>query len=123
MKIPSSKYNPEEFEIIRNSTDEEIIKNCRNLLPWVQDINWPIAHEIVLRLKNVVPEIESEIMEVLNGDDHDWKINVLRSIVKTSSNPIPASIRNYILQLLNGDLNYEDELIEVCDEVFIVKIK
>jgi hypothetical protein len=43
------------------------------LLEWLQDGNWPVAHPIADYLTTITDQITPEIIEVLRGNDPNWK--------------------------------------------------
>jgi hypothetical protein len=53
------------------------------LVEWLQDGNWPVAHVLgpFLRDLGAVPELVRSIRDVLDGDDDIWKYWVLTAVV------------------------------------------
>lgn len=47
------------------------------LLEWVQDINWPVAPDLVALLAQAGPEIAPHVKMILNSEDTGWKYSVL----------------------------------------------
>lgn len=79
--IPKDKFDNSTIKQLNKLTDKEIKPIIYKLLEWLQDLNWPIAQEILpIIIKHqevVVPYISS----ILNGQDIMWKIWVMELII------------------------------------------
>ncbi len=86
-------YNKSVWEncarIVSERTDEELIPYTIDMLMWLQDLNWPGAELILLRLKNfsdftIISLIIKDMVSALNAiDEASW----LMSIAELLDNP------------------------------------
>lgn len=47
------------------------------LLGWVQDANWPVAHALTPLLRSIGEPLAPYLVPILDGDDHVWKCWVI----------------------------------------------
>lgn len=80
--LPKDKFDRESVEKIRELSREEIIPLLSGLLPWVQDMNWPIAQKVADLLLDFPNEIIRHIRNVFKTDDDIWKYWCLEVLVK-----------------------------------------
>jgi hypothetical protein len=66
---------------------EELIPLISPLLEWVQDMNWPIAREVVDILITFPGELVPHIKQVLLADDDVWKYWCLTYLIKLMEEP------------------------------------
>lgn len=111
MRILKDKFDIERIETL---TDYEIIKNQEELLTWMQDINWPVAKILSEKLIPYIPKMEKSLLKILQGNDFDWKLNIL--YLFTSCNEIPSSILNQVRLMLQSDTELSD-IKDACEEV------
>lgn len=80
--IPSSKRDWDAVDNLQAASAEQIIALADDLLPWLQDMNWPIADYIQALLVPHVEAISDNIVRVLNESDDDvWKSWLISELV------------------------------------------
>ncbi len=75
--IPNDKFDLDSCEILQKSSYAEVRPKIRELLTWVQDVNWPVALPIMNVLGKYGIDLIEPISEVLNSKDEIWKYNVI----------------------------------------------
>lgn len=115
--IPSSKKDWDAIYNLQKARPEQIIALADDLLPWLQDMNWPIADSIQALLLPYVNSISSSIARILNESNDDvwkyWIINVLLSKVRLNQlNPLIVAALSRIAS--NPTIGEEEEnLVEI----------
>lgn len=80
--MPIDKSDYERVNQLKSLNPSIIIALIPNLIEWLQDINWPIAKEIVKLLLQYPEETIPHIKDVLKTGDEMWKEWSLRCFVK-----------------------------------------
>lgn len=75
--IPKHKDDFKTVEIIEKLQEDDLVEILPYLLEWMQDLHWPISERITIILKPRVKLIENQIVSILEGNDNEWKYNVL----------------------------------------------
>lgn len=70
------KDDIEGAEALRNLTRDEIINNSPYLLEFLQDINWPVSAVVGDVLSGFTNDIELDIINILMGNDEEWKYSI-----------------------------------------------
>ena len=86
--IPKHKHDHEVISGLKELSFEQIKSIVPELLEWLQDINWPIAGQIVNVLEPFVDQIIPEIIKILKTDDGLWKLWILVTLGRTTTNPL-----------------------------------
>jgi hypothetical protein len=86
--IPKHKHDHEVISGLKELSFEQIKPIVPELLEWLQDINWPIAGPIANVLEPFVDRIIPEIIQVLKTDDGLWKLWVLVTLGRTTTNAL-----------------------------------
>jgi len=68
------------------------------LLEWLQDYNWPVAHVLVPFLASIGIPLVPHVRHVLDTDDEIWKYWVV-SIIMGESNEVAAAFRDELERL------------------------
>ena len=64
-----------------------------DLLQWLQDCNWPVAHVLAPFLASIGEPLVPHVANVMEGDDYVWKYWMIGAIMRHS--PVVArSFRN-----------------------------
>ncbi|KNC68936.1 DUF5071 domain-containing protein [Pseudoalteromonas ardens] len=79
--VPQNKHDLGACKNLCNLTSGELTSHVEILLPWLQDMNWPVALPISEKLAEANIEIVPFINEVLAGDDEIWKCNVIEHLI------------------------------------------
>ncbi len=79
--IPKNKFDNSTIEKLKELSDEEIESILPELLKWIQDINWPVANEILPVLALHQEKLAIYILKVLNGKDEIWKYWIIEKLL------------------------------------------
>lgn len=80
--IPASKRDWEAVRNLQAASPAQLIALADELLPWLQDMNWPIADDIQALLVPHVPAISDTIVRILNESDDDvWKMWLITALL------------------------------------------
>ena len=75
--IPKDKFDNSNMEILKTINADEVKPILGKLLEWLQDLNWPVAMELIRILPrfhfNLIPHIKA----VFDSDDDVWKCRTL----------------------------------------------
>ena len=82
------KFDEEVIDRLKALSFEQINPIIPELLEWLQDINWPISGPIVQLLNPFVNRITPEIIKILKTDDGLWKLWILVTITRTTTDPL-----------------------------------
>jgi len=88
------------------------------LLEWLQDYNWPVAHVLAPFLASIGEPLVPHVNRILETDDKVWKYWMIVSIMKESA-VIASSCRTYLQRLVKEPTEAEarEELDQVAQEV------
>lgn len=81
LPLPQDKYDIEGATALLGAGWESIAPVMPQILTWMQDLNWPVAHILQPFLVTVGAPLAPFLREVFATDDEQWKYNVLVSIV------------------------------------------
>ncbi|MED4531811.1 DUF5071 domain-containing protein [Metabacillus fastidiosus] len=81
--LPRHKHDFERVNELKRREREEILPLLPFLIEWMQDMNWPIAHDIAELLLTFPNEIVPLIKDVLAGNDDIWKYWCLKVLIKS----------------------------------------
>ncbi len=70
-----------------------------DLLVWLQDINWPVARDLVPLLKDAGTGIAPHIIAILNSTDSGWKYSVVSYLCESVSSDVWALIEPDVVRL------------------------
>lgn len=79
--VPTDKHDLASVQRLKHASNAEIEPYLKDLVSWVADINWPVAHDVASRLRNCGVEIIPHIKRVLMGNDDILKYNVIAHVV------------------------------------------
>lgn len=81
--IPKDKFDNSHIEDMKVLSDDEIMPILLQLLEWIQDMNWPVAREILpvlaMHQEGIVPLILN-ILSLQETDDM-WKYFIINSLL------------------------------------------
>ncbi len=86
-----------------------------HLLEWLQDINWPVADDVIELLAPAGPEIAPHIRIILNCDDDGWKWHLIVGLGKRLGSDVRVLILNDVQRLTEAPT--DNERVEEVDEV------
>ncbi len=95
-KLPRDKFDFERIDEVKLMGKHEVAPLIPGLLEWIQDMNWPIAPQVVEILLDHPDEIVPHIRAVLATEDDIWKYWCLEYVVRR--------LPNHYQQMLIEDL-------------------
>lgn len=117
--IISEKDDNEGLERLKKMSKSEILMNKKELLEWLQDMNWPVAKGMAEILSNYTNDLDIDIQKIILGKDLDWKYWVtIRLLYYSKVRP-----SNFLLGLLQNkienptQIEIEYEFIQECQDV------
>ena len=84
------------------------------LLKWLQDCNWPVAHILEPFLASIGAPLVPHIWHVLGTDDHVWKYWVIGTLIRDLPENVAAAFRSELERLCHDP--QPDERREELDE-------
>ena len=113
--IPKNKSDLEACKQLNDTNNEEILPFLRELLTWIQDVNWPVAAPVAERLIKVGRKITPSVNAILRSDDDIWKYWVISLIIlKLDIDSLDATL-DEVTRIIN-----EPTPGEVAEEVNLV---
>jgi hypothetical protein len=92
--LPRDKIDEERVKILEGLPVKQLIPLVRHLMVWMQDVNWPIFHQIhrlLLRLDTSI--LLEPIREVLTTTDDIWKTYVILGLVEARRADLAPALR------------------------------
>ncbi len=80
--IPKDKFDNSSIPLLNTMNVQDAVPILGELLEWIQDINWPIAQELIEVLPRFHMQLVPHIKSVLHADDDIWKCWTLCLIQK-----------------------------------------
>ena len=82
--LPEDKCDIDRAEAIVKLGYPDIEPVLPELLEWMQDLNWPVAHVLLPFLAKIDSPLIPHIRYILGTEDGEWKYSVLYHIVARS---------------------------------------
>ena len=119
--VPKDKFDNSNMEVLKTIDIDKVKPILEQLLNWMQDINWPVAQELIKILPRFHFELISHIKIVFNSNDDDWKNWVLclmknfpRESVLRLSSDIKRIAQYPTIGEMEAETNmYANEVIEI----------
>lgn len=83
--VPKNKIDLDACKNLRLASDAEVEQHLMELLPWLQDMNWPVATHVCDRLKSIGSPLVEPVAGILSGNDEVWKYWILSSLLNEIS--------------------------------------
>lgn len=80
-----------------------------DLLEWVQDYNWPVAHSLMPFLKSIGPPLAPYLVPILEGDDYVWQYWIIQYVLTDADPGLVGRLRP-LLQRVADDPSDEEQL-------------
>lgn len=102
--VPKNKFDTSGIETLRGLDDEEIAPVLPYLLEWIQDLNWPVAAEVIPVLAMHSTALLPHIRRVLSRDETDgmWKYWVVTALLPRFPNADIAVLAD-VLERIAGE--------------------
>lgn len=79
--VPSHKDDQRAIRRLQIASPEQVLALAPELLEWVQDGNWPVAHPIIQVLRPLVNQLQDALLPILQGNDAIWKMWCICAII------------------------------------------
>lgn len=112
--LPRDKFDFERVRKLKGLSRSELLSLLPGLLQWIQDMNWPIAVEVVEILLAFPNELVPYIKEVLSSDDDIWKYWCLEGLLKRFPKETKQLFHSDLIRLVERPT--EGEKLEELDE-------
>ena len=98
--VPKDKFDTSSVERLTTLPDEEFDVLAPKLLMWIQDINWPVAPQMVKVLSSHQDVTEKYLPEILRPDqgDAEWKVNVIRFLLPEFSSALKEEFTEWQIE-------------------------
>ncbi|WP_019910252.1 DUF5071 domain-containing protein [Paenibacillus sp. HW567] len=106
--LPRDKHDNKSVEILSRSEGSVVIPLLPELLTWVQDMNWPIAIEVVEILLKYRIETIPHVKMILSQNDTGWINNILRYLISEWDTEFVSRLSASLQELAQTMDNYED---------------
>ncbi len=103
--LPRSKHDLESVKALVAAGPEAALPILDELLTWVQDINWPVAHPVAMFLLTVGAPLIPPLRKVLRSGDEMWIYWVLGNIVANLPKNLIAELEPELNSLAYWDEN------------------
>jgi hypothetical protein len=80
--IPKDKHDLDSVRRLERHTAEEINDILPDLFEWLQDINWPVAQELLKVLPQYGSVLLPYIEVALKSGDPQWQFSVLQFLIR-----------------------------------------
>ena len=107
--IPEHKDDQEKIKLLKEQPFEKLIPIIPDLIGWLADGNWPISKPISELLNPHLNKISYHYLEILNGNDQEWKYFLIHSICNMAKDKIPNEILVKIESIANSPSKQEIE--------------
>lgn len=96
--VPKNKFDTSGIETLRGLDDEEIAPVLPYLLEWIQDLNWPVAAEVIPVLAMHSAALLPHVRRVLSRDETDgmWKYWVVTALLPRFPNADIAALADVL---------------------------
>ena len=109
--VPKDKCDGSHIEELKRLSDGEIEPILPRLLAWIQDINWPVAAELLPVLAQRQTALLPLIREILRVEETDdvWKYWILTSLAPLFSEESVQSLRPALERIVTAPTRGEIE--------------
>jgi hypothetical protein len=91
--VPAHKSDDAACAALSAAGDDAVIARLEELLVWLQDLNWPVAHRVEARIKSLGPALIGPVRAVLNGADDVWKWSLVASLLPQVDGALVEALR------------------------------
>jgi hypothetical protein len=91
--VPASKQDFDACERLATASDDEVRAHIRELLTWLQDMNWPVAPLVARRIGTLGSSLAAPLREILRGSDDVWKHWIVSSLLPAVDGTVAESLR------------------------------
>jgi hypothetical protein len=91
--VPANKQDFAACKRLAAASDDEVRAQLRDLLAWLQDMNWPVAPLVAGRLGTLGLSLTAPLREILRGSDDVWKYWIVSSLLPSADRAVAESLR------------------------------
>src|SRR5262245_30801231 len=106
--LPKGKLDIERATALVSIGYPAVAPILSDLLEWLQDGNWPVAHVIGPFLASIGKPLTEEVRRILQSQDHLWKYWILLDVVAHSPE-LATALHPELVKIAEGDTVDEDE--------------
>jgi hypothetical protein len=116
--LPKDKHDMERATALVSTGYPTVAPILPDLLEWLQDGNWPVAHVIGPFLASIGAPLTEDVRRILQTQDHLWKYWILVDVVAHSPE-LAITLYPDLVKITEGDPVDEDEknVKEVAKEI------
>jgi len=116
--LPKDKHDLDRAKALVSIGYPTVAPILPDLLEWLQDGNWPVAHVIGPFLASIGKPLTEEVRRILQSQDHLWKYWILLDVVAHSPE-LATALYPELVRIAEGDVVDEDEkeVKEVAKEI------
>jgi hypothetical protein len=100
--VPAHKQDFQACELLAVAADDQVVPRIRELLEWIQDMNWPVAGRVVQRLTTVGAPLTEPVEHILVGSDDIWKYWVINSLLPGVDPNVVESLRPHLQRIVSS---------------------
>ncbi|MBP2243270.1 hypothetical protein J2Z40_003869 [Cytobacillus eiseniae] len=117
--LPRNKHDFDRVDQLKKMNRIELLPLLPGLLEWIQDMNWPIAHEVAELLLTFPNEMVPLIQDVFATNDEIWKYWCLDILIKRLPKEIKVQLKDELIRLVERPTVGEkyEELDEMASEI------
>ena len=103
-----------------NASAQELEPYLPELLTWLQDCNWPIAHDVATAIAKCGNALVPHLEIVFEGDDDVWKYWIITGLAPLLSGAAKQVVLEAASRILENPSPGEitEEVVEVASELF-----
>ena len=106
--LPKDKHDLDRAKALVSIGYPTVAPILPELLEWLQDGNWPVAHEIGPFLASIGAPLAEEVRRILQSQDLLWKYWILLDVVAHSPE-LATALYPDLVKIAEGDTVDEDE--------------
>ena len=116
--VPKDKFDLDTAQAAVDAGYPSVAPILPELLVWLQDCNWPVAHVLAPFLASVGEPLVPHVAHVMSSDDYVWKYWMIGAIMRHSPD-VARSFRSELERLVASPLDVEsrNELDQLAQEV------
>jgi hypothetical protein len=107
--IPKNKYDVEAVRFLNSCLLDNIKPDIPELLVWMQDLHWEVAHGIGSYLALYVNDIKTDLIKILNSNDEFWKKGILFGLIGKHTQELDEELASVIKRIAETPTNSERE--------------
>ena|SRR5437588_6963061 len=97
--IPKNINDLKAVEYLKSLPFETVRSDIPELLEFLQDFHWDIAHKVAPYLIPHINQIKHELLFILNSKDEEWKFHIIRGLIEHSANKLDEDLIKIIRRI------------------------